>query len=101
MSPFQSKRRMALIVEDDIDLRVLTKTILEESELEIIECESAEAALATMLLRGRDVAMVFADRVDKESLFPIVRLPFASRRTPTPSSHPTGICQTAVQSATV
>ena len=52
---------MVLIVEDDTDLRALTKTILEESELEIIECESAEAALATMLLRGRDVAMIFAD----------------------------------------
>ena len=61
MGRVQSKRRMVLIVEDDIDLRVLTKTILEESELEIIECESAEAALATMLLRGRDVAMIFAD----------------------------------------
>ena len=35
--------------------------MLEESELEIIECESGEAALATMLLRGRDVAMIFAD----------------------------------------
>jgi DNA-binding NtrC family response regulator len=52
---------MALIVEDDSDLRALTKSVLEESELEIIECESAEAALATMLLRGREVAMVFAD----------------------------------------
>src|SRR5262249_37335161 len=26
-----------------------------------VECESAEAALATMLLRGREVCMVFAD----------------------------------------
>ena len=61
MEPVHSKRRIALIVEDDTDLRMLTKSILEESELDIIECESAEAALATMLLRGRDVAMVFAD----------------------------------------
>ena len=61
MGRIQSKRRSVLIVEDDAELRLLTKMVLEESELDIIECESAEAALATMLLRGRDVAMIFAD----------------------------------------
>jgi DNA-binding NtrC family response regulator len=55
------QRRIALIVEDDADLRWLTATLLEESELDIIECESAEAALATMLIRGKDVTMIFAD----------------------------------------
>ena len=34
---------------------------IEDGELDTIECESAEAALATMLIRGRDVAMIFAD----------------------------------------
>jgi DNA-binding NtrC family response regulator len=53
--------RAILIVEDDPELRSLTATLLEDIELDIIECESAEAALATMLIRGRDVAMVFAD----------------------------------------
>ena len=57
----QPKRRIALIVEDDAEIRLLTTAVIEESELEIIECESAEAALATMLLRGQDVAMIFAD----------------------------------------
>src|SRR5689334_7095544 len=57
----RSKRRKILIVEDNTELRMLTKEILEECQLDIIECESAEAALATMLLRGRDEAMVFAD----------------------------------------
>jgi CheY-like chemotaxis protein len=61
MGEVQSKRWSVLIVEDDAELRMLTKIVLEESELDIIECESAEAALATMLLRGRDVAMIFAD----------------------------------------
>ena len=61
MGQVQSKRRKVLIVEDDPEVRLLTKIVLEESELEVIECESAEAALATMLLRGQDVAMVFAD----------------------------------------
>jgi CheY-like chemotaxis protein len=57
----QPQRRTALIVEDDSDLRQLSAALLEESELDTIECESAEAALATMLLRGQDVAMIFAD----------------------------------------
>jgi CheY-like chemotaxis protein len=61
MGRSQPKRRIALIVEDDAELRLLTTTVLEESELDIIECESAEAALATMLLRGQEVAMIFAD----------------------------------------
>jgi CheY-like chemotaxis protein len=61
MDRVQSKRRKVLIVEDDSEIRLLTKMMLEESELEVIECESAEAALATMLLRGQDVAMIFAD----------------------------------------
>ena len=56
-----SKRRTVLIVEDDLDLRRLTTTLLEDEQLETIECESAEAALAIMLMRGRDIAMIFAD----------------------------------------
>jgi CheY-like chemotaxis protein len=61
MGQAQPRKRTALIVEDDAELRWLTAALLEESELDIIECESAEAALATMLLRGRDVALLFAD----------------------------------------
>jgi DNA-binding NtrC family response regulator len=53
--------RIALVVEDDPDQRWLTATLLQENGLETIECESAEAALATMLLRGREVCMVYAD----------------------------------------
>ena len=61
MSRVLSKQRIALIVEDDAELRHLTKLVLEEVELDIVESESAEAALATMLLRGQDVALIFAD----------------------------------------
>jgi DNA-binding NtrC family response regulator len=61
MGRVQSKRRKLLIVEDDAELRLLMKMVLEESELDIIECDSAEMALATMLLRGQEVAMIFAD----------------------------------------
>ena len=54
-------RRAVLIVEDDAGLRQLAAALLEDSELDSIACESAEAALATMLIRGREVAMIFAD----------------------------------------
>jgi DNA-binding NtrC family response regulator len=56
-----SERRTILIVEDDVDLRALIVLLFEESDLEIVECDSAESALATMLMRGRDVVMIFAD----------------------------------------
>jgi DNA-binding NtrC family response regulator len=55
------KRRAVLIVEDDADLRSLTAALLKDEQLDTIECESAEAALAVMLMRARDVAMMFAD----------------------------------------
>ena len=61
MGQAQQKRGAVLIVEDDADLRSLTAALFEDGELDTIECESAEAALATMLIRGRDVAMTFAD----------------------------------------
>ena len=53
--------RKVLIVEDDAEQRPIMKMVLEESELDIIECDSAEIVLATMLLRGQEVAMIFAD----------------------------------------
>jgi CheY-like chemotaxis protein len=61
MRPVRSEERAILIVEDDPELRELLVTLFEKSELEIVECESAEAALATMLLRGRDIVMIFSD----------------------------------------
>jgi DNA-binding NtrC family response regulator len=50
-----------LIVEDDEELRRLTAALLEDEQLDTIECESAEAALAIMLMGERDIAMIFAD----------------------------------------
>ena len=55
------KCRTVLIVEDDAELRRLTATLLEDEQLDTVECQSAEAALAIMLMRGRDIAMIFAD----------------------------------------
>jgi DNA-binding NtrC family response regulator len=61
MGQAQQKRRAVLIVEDDPDIRSLTAALFEDKELDTIECESAEAALAIMLIGGREVAMIFAD----------------------------------------
>ena len=61
MGQAQQKRRAILIVEDDAELRRLTAALLEDEQLDTIECESAEAALAVMLIGGREVAMIFAD----------------------------------------
>jgi DNA-binding NtrC family response regulator len=55
------ERRTVLVVEDDAELRALIVMLLEETDLEIVACDSAESALATMLLRGRDVVMIFSD----------------------------------------
>ena len=61
MGQAQPKRRTALVVEDDAELRSLTAALLEEEQLDTIECESAEAALAVLLTGGQDIAMIFAD----------------------------------------
>ena len=54
-------KRTVLIVEDDAELRSLTAALLEDEHLDTIECESAEAALAVMLMREHDIRMIFAD----------------------------------------
>ena len=56
-----SPLRLALVVEDDPEIRALAETLLEETELDVIGCDSAEAALAVLQARGGDVALVFAD----------------------------------------
>ena len=61
MGQAQQKRGAVLIVEDDAELRSLTAALFEDEQVETIECESAEAALATLLIGGREVAIIFAD----------------------------------------
>ncbi len=61
MGQAQHKNRAVLIVEDDAEIRSLVATLLEDEQLNVIECESAEAALAIMLIGGREVAMILAD----------------------------------------
>ena len=40
-----TKHLTAVVVEDDCDQRALAATLLEETEFDVIECDSAEAAL--------------------------------------------------------
>jgi CheY-like chemotaxis protein len=57
----QQHRAVSLILEDDAELRSLTAALLEDEQLDTIECESAEPALAVMLIGGQHVALIFAD----------------------------------------
>ncbi|WP_336485512.1 response regulator [Methylobacterium nigriterrae] len=53
--------RLALVVEDDPQVRALAEALLEETELGVVGCDSAEAALDVLQARGGEVALVFAD----------------------------------------
>jgi len=55
------QRSIALVVEPDQEQRALVATLLEESDLQVIECDSAEAALAVVDLKGDYMAMVVTD----------------------------------------
>jgi len=57
----QPEPHIALIVEDDPHVRELAAALLEETALDVVEVESAEAALDCLQERGGDVAMIFAD----------------------------------------
>lgn len=52
---------VALIVEDDPQVRELAAALLEETKLDVVEVGDAEAALAYLKDRGGEVAMMFAD----------------------------------------
>jgi DNA-binding NtrC family response regulator len=55
------RRATAVVVEDEEEQRYLSATLLEESEFDVVECESAEAAIAVIKERGDEVALVFTD----------------------------------------
>jgi len=57
----QDRAPIALIVEDDADLRELGAAVLEETDLRVVECVDAEEAMAIMAREGENVALVFAD----------------------------------------
>lgn len=52
---------IAVVVEDERDTRELAESVLEETEMRVIGCDSAEHALGILRERGGEVALVFAD----------------------------------------
>jgi DNA-binding NtrC family response regulator len=61
MTMTSSEPHIALIVEDDPDVRELAAVLLEETELDVMKVESAEAAVDYLQERGGEVATIFAD----------------------------------------
>jgi DNA-binding NtrC family response regulator len=57
----QAFKPIALVVENDELQRSLVATLLEESDMRVIQCESAEAAVLILNQSGEDVSMVFTD----------------------------------------
>ena len=61
MGQAKPHRPIALVVEDDEAQRVLVAALLEETEMSVIQCESAEAAELVMTKIGRAVSLLFTD----------------------------------------
>lgn len=61
--PFRTRstRAMAVIVEDDPSQREMICLLLEESDYEVVSCESAEAAEAVLKRTGARVALLMTD----------------------------------------
>lgn len=52
---------IALIVEDDFEVRGLAAALLEETDLKVVEASSAEEALDYLRSHSAEVAFLFAD----------------------------------------
>jgi CheY-like chemotaxis protein len=52
---------IAVVVEDDVLQRELVVVLLEESEISVIQCQSAEEALRVLKKMGGRVSMMFTD----------------------------------------
>jgi len=52
---------VALIVEDETEVRQFAATLLEETDMDVFEASSAEEALHYLERHGREVALLFAD----------------------------------------
>ncbi|AWN53518.1 response regulator [Methylobacterium sp. 17Sr1-1] len=52
---------IAVVVEDDESVRDFAAAILEETDLDVIACDSAADALAVMRERGSEVALLFTE----------------------------------------
>src|ERR1044072_9865668 len=61
MGHSKSLRATALIVEDDAMQREMISMLLEESEYEVILCETAEEALLVLDRKGRKLSFLMTD----------------------------------------
>ena len=52
---------VALVVEDDVMQREMVAMLLQESEMGVIQCENAEAALDVLEKMGALLSMMFTD----------------------------------------
>lgn len=57
----ESHAPIALVVEDDAEIRDLATAVLEETDLGVIACESAEDAMSILERGDVTVALLFAD----------------------------------------
>ena len=77
MGHAENTARIALVVEDDPDVRSLAATLIEETDLDVVEEDSAEGALAYLRRHAPEVALIFADirlrRMDGIELARIVK----------------------------
>jgi DNA-binding NtrC family response regulator len=57
----QALKPIALVVEKDEPERALVTTLLEESDMNVIECDTAEAAVLVLDQSTETVSMLFTD----------------------------------------
>ncbi|AWN40768.1 response regulator [Methylobacterium durans] len=53
--------KLVVIIEDDPEVRDMAVALLEETVLDVVVCESGEAAVQLLQERANDVAMLFTD----------------------------------------
>lgn len=61
MAAAHNDNPIALVVEDDEAMRNLASAVLEETDLDVIACASAEAAISVLERQDVNVALLFAD----------------------------------------
>ncbi len=60
-SKHSTAKPTALVVEDDQDQRELVSLLLEECDMAVIQCETAESAEVVLERVGGDLSMIFTD----------------------------------------
>ncbi|CAN5264943.1 response regulator [soil metagenome] len=71
-------RSTALVVENDAMQRALVSLLLEEHDMTVIQCESAEAAVLVLENAGADVSLVFTD-VDLAGIMDGIELAYIAK----------------------